>query len=397
MSKSRVASIDILRGIIMAIMALDHVRDFLHQQITPVGQDFTDPTSLANTTPFLFFTRFITHFCAPTFVLLSGTSAFLVGQRRTKKELSMFLIKRGFWLVLIELVVMSFAFSFNPLYNLFFLQVIWAIGWSMIILGLMVWLPFNVILATGLVIFFGHNALDLVDQSLAFRHSWLGMMTYYSYDFIIPLGGNRAIIVLYAVLPWLGVMLLGYCLGKLYTADVLPALRKKYLNGMALGLLVFFLVFRYFNIYGDQLPWSIQPRGPEFSVISFFNLTKYPASLLYYCITLSGALFGLSLLEGYSSRFTRIMNVYGRVPFFFYILHFYIIHSFTVLVFFLQGYGTKDIVQDNVPFLFRPFTLGFPLWGVYLTWFLLLVLLYPLCRKYDRYKSTHSQWWLSYL
>jgi uncharacterized membrane protein len=397
MSKTRVASIDILRGIIMVIMALDHVRDFLHAQVTPDGHDFQNPTDLMQTTPFLFFTRFITHYCAPTFVLLTGTSAYLIGQRKSKKDLSSFLIKRGIWLVLVELLLMSLAFSFDPLYHVLFLQVIWVIGWSMIILGLMIWLPYPVILVTGLVLFFGHNYLDQINLPDNVKNSPLGMVLYYSYNFMITLSPDRVIIVLYALIPWLGVMLLGYCLGKLYESGVEASRRRKVLTGLGIGLLLFFFVFRYFNIYGDQVPWKEQPRGTVYSIISFFNVTKYPASLLFYCVTLGCSLLVLSALENINNGFTRVMNVFGRVPFFYYIIHFYTIHIVTVVVFYLQGYGTKDIVPQGMPFLFRPPTLGFPLWGVYIAWFLLMVALYPLCKKYDRYKSTHTQWWLSYL
>lgn len=397
MSKTRIASIDILRGIIMVIMAIDHVRDFWHIQITPDGHDYSDPTNLLQTTPFLFFTRFITHYCAPTFVMLTGTSAYLVGQRKSKKDLSSFLIKRGIWLVLVELIVMSFAFTFDPLYHVFVFQVIWVIGWSLIILGLMIWLPYSVILVAGLILFFGHNYLDMMGLPENVRNSPLGMAVYFSYNFIITLTPDRVILVLYALIPWLGVMLLGYCLGRLYEAGVEAVQRRRILNLLGIGLLVFFFIFRYFNIYGDQVPWEVQARGPEYTVISFFNVTKYPASLLYYCVTLGCALIALSALETINNGFTRVMNVFGRVPFFFYILHFYIIHIVTVAIFYLQGYGTKDIIPPGMPLLFRPPTLGFPLWGMYIGWFLLMLLLYPLCKKYDRYKSTHTHWWLSYL
>lgn len=381
----------------MAIMALDHVRDFLHQQVTPDGHDFQDPTNMSTTYPLLFFTRFITHYCAPTFVLLTGLSAYLVGQRKSRKELSAFLIKRGLWLVLVEVLIMSLAFTFDPLYHVVILQVIWVIGWSMVILGLLVWLPYWSIVGLGLLIFFGHNLLDIVPVPDGVKTSPLGMMLYYSYTVVISLSPDRFILVLYALLPWLGVMLLGYGLGRWFEPAVEAARRRKSLLMAGGGLLLFFFIFRYYNIYGDQMPWQVQPRGAMFSVLSFFNVTKYPASLLYYAVTLGCALIALALLEGVDTRFTRIMNVFGRVPFFYYIIHFYILHIVTVIVFFLQGFGVKDIVPPGLPLLFRPPSLGFPLWGVYVAWFLLLVLLYPLCKRYDGYKSTHSQWWLSYL
>ena len=398
MSKSRIASIDILRGIVMVIMALDHVRDFWHQQMSMDGQELGgDPTNMASTTPILFFTRFITHFCAPTFVFLTGTSAYLIGLRKSRKELSLFLIKRGLWLILVELLVITLAITFNPLYNILILQVIWVIGWSMVILGLMVWLPYEVILVTGLVIMFGHNALDLIGVSDSVKNSPLGMIFYYSYNVVIPLSADRMIFVLYSLLPWLGVMLTGYGLGKLFTPTVTPERRVKMLWMLGLGSLAFFVVMRFINGYGDQNPWAVQPRGTVYTILSFFNITKYPASLLYYACTLGVAMVALAMLEHTQNRFTKVMNVFGRVPFFYYVIHFFAIHFITVIIFFIQGYGAKDIVSPNNPFLFRPFTLGFPLWGVYVGWILLIIALYPLCKKYDRYKSTHKHWWLSYL
>jgi uncharacterized membrane protein len=266
----------------MVIMALDHVRDFLHAQVTPDGHDFQDPTNLLQTTPFLFFTRFITHYCAPTFVLLTGTSAYLIGQRKSKKELSSFLIKRGIWLVLVELLLMSLAFSFDPLYHVLFLQVIWVIGWSMIILGLMIWLPYPVILVTGLVLFFGHNYLDQINLPDNVKNSPLGMMLYYSYNFMITISPGRVIIVLYALIPWLGVMLLGYCLGKLYESGVEAARRRRILTGLVFGLVIVSFLFWYFNMYGDQVAWT-QAAGEQYINHFFFTIvTKYPASLLFY-------------------------------------------------------------------------------------------------------------------
>lgn len=398
MAKNRIASIDILRGIVMVIMALDHVRDFWHQQMSMDGQDLGgDPTNMANTTPILFFTRFITHFCAPTFVLLTGTSAYLIGLRKTKKELSLFLIKRGLWLVLVELLVITLAITFDPLYHILIFQVIWVIGWSMVILGLMVWLPYEVILVTGLVIMFGHNALDLIGVPDHVRNSPMGMILYYSYNVVIPLSADRMLFVLYSLLPWLGVMLTGYGLGKLFAPSVTAERRTKILWMLGLGSLALFVVMRYVNAYGDQNPWAVQPRGTVYTILSFFNVTKYPASLLYYACTLGVAMLALAWLEHRQNRFTGYMNVFGRVPFFYYVIHFFVIHFITVIIFFLQGYGKGDIIGAGNPFLFRPFTLGFPLWGVYIGWVLLIIALYPLCKRYDRYKSTHKHWWLSYL
>ncbi len=394
----RVQSIDVLRGIVMVIMALDHVRDFLYKaDVGNAAAVATDPTNLHTTTPALFFTRWITHFCAPVFVFLSGTSAFLIGQRRTKKELSSFLIKRGFWLILVELFIITLAWTFDPLYHLFILQVIWAIGVSMVILGLMVRLPFAVILVTGILIVFGHNLLDYPSLNTNLKGSILADIAYFGQFSIHRLFDNHFFIVVYAFLPWTGIMLLGYCFGYFYTTKFSTEGRRKLLVRIGFALIFLFIILRYTNFYGDPVPWSSQPRGPIYTFLSFLNVNKYPPSLLFICITLGPALIVLTFLERVQNRFTSIMNIYGRVPMFYYIIHFYIIHTFVVILFFVTGHTSKDIVTPNNPFLFRPSDLGFGLLGVYLVWLFVVIILYPLCKQYDRYKTSHTNWWLRYI
>lgn len=389
--KQRIQSIDILRGVIMLIMAIDHCRDFFHN-----AGPFSDPTDMATTTVILFFTRWITHFCAPAFVFLSGVSAYLAGMRRTPKQLSAFLIKRGLWLIAIELVVMTFAFSFNPLYNEFILQVIWAIGFSMVILGLLVRAPLAVIGIIGSIIFFGHDILDFMQLPKTGAANALLRIFFTARGTVLPLGSNHAIFDLYAVIPWTGVMLIGYVFGSLYKPSFGAERRKKILLVAGSCLIALFILLRLPNGYGDPAPWSTQ-RNWAHTLLSFLNASKYPPSLLYLCMTLGPAIIVLALTEKVQTALTKIFKVYGNVPFFYYVLHFYLIHIITVILFFASGYTTHQIVDPNSPFFFRPAGFGFSLGIVYLLWLFVVVVLYFPCRWYSRYKQTHRQWWLSYL
>src|SRR6185295_1222717 len=275
-SRNRIQSIDVLRGIVMVIMALDHVRDFFFKaDVSGGGASVAlDPTNLATTTPALFFTRWITHFCAPTFLFLSGTSVFLMGQTKTKSELSLFLIKRGFWLVLVELFIITLAWTFNPFYNLFILQVIWAIGISMILFGLVIQLPFWFIFSMGFVIVFGHNLLDYPGINKSLKGGWLADLIYFSNFSIYSLSKDHFFLIVYAFLPWWGVMMLGYCFGKLYANTFDPKRRRKMLLLMGTGLIVLFVILRLLKGYGDPVPMSQQQRGSVFTFLSFLNVNK---------------------------------------------------------------------------------------------------------------------------
>jgi len=398
-SRNRIQSIDVLRGIVMVIMALDHVRDFFFKaDVSGGGASVAlDPTNLATTTPALFFTRWITHFCAPTFLFLSGTSVFLMGQTKTKSELSLFLIKRGFWLVLVELFIITLAWTFNPFYNLFILQVIWAIGISMILFGLIIQLPFWFIFFLGFVIVFGHNLLDYPGINKNLKGGWLADLVYFSNFSVYTISKNHLFLIVYAFLPWWGVMMLGYCFGKLYGKTFDAMRRRKMLLMMGTGLIFLFIIIRLLKGYGDPFPMSQQPRGTVFTVLSFFNVNKYPPSLAFLSMTLGAAMLLLMFLENIRNNVTDFFRIYGRVPMLYYILHLYIIHAVAVIVFFAQGFSTSEIVTKNNPFLFKPPGFGFGLVGVYAVWLFVFLVLYPVCRKYDRYKSTHRQWWVSYL
>lgn len=400
-TRNRIQSIDILRGLVMVIMALDHVRDFLYTSGSEnASATALDPTNMNTTFPALFFTRWITHFCAPIFIFLAGTSAYLVGQRKTKKEVSLFLLTRGLWLLLVEVVIITFGWTFNPGYNFIILQVIWAIGASMILLSLLVLLPYQIIFAIGLIIVAGHNILDYPSVSSGLKGSVLSNLLYFSNFSTFNIGKDHLFVIVYSFLPWTGVMALGYCFGKFYKAGIDPVWRRKKLLQLGGGLILVFVVLRAINLYGDPVPWSSQPRGTIYTLLSFFNLNKYPPSLLFLCMTIGPGILFLAWIENVRNRFTSILNVYGRVPMFYYILHFYLIHVIIVVLFFVQGHGTDEIVpKDGLPFLFKAEGMGFNLWGIYATWLFVVIALYPLCKKYDQYKTRHvrEKWWLSYV
>ena len=384
--KYRIASIDILRGAIMIFMALDHVRDFFQ-----AGSH--NPTDLSTTTLPLFLTRYITHFCAPIFIFLSGISAFLSGQRKTKEELSIFLIKRGIWLILLEVTVVTLGWTFDPFYHIWVFQVIQTIGWSMIVLGLLVRVSPTVIFAVGLILVLGHNFVDLMNPAPK-GIAWTMLLT--APPAFIPISQTRGIFDLYAILPWMGLMLLGYSAGRWYTKDFPAERRQKILLTLGFGLLILFVVMRYFNTYGDPNPWSVQ-KTPTLTLISFLNVTKYPVSLIYEIMTIGVALVVLAVTETAKGPIVRVISVYGRVPFFYYILHLYLIHFCTLILFFATGHHLDQAGGPDVLFGFRPKDMGFNLGGVYLVWIGIVVLLYFPCRWFDQYKRTHGEWYLSYL
>lgn len=396
-SRSRISSLDMLRGLVMVIMALDHVRDFFYKtELSQAADAALDPTNMETTYPALFFTRWITHFCAPVFVLLAGASIYLMGQRLTKNELSVFLFKRGTWLVIVEITIVTFSWTFNPLFSLLILQVIWALGASMIVMALCIQLPYKAIFGMGAVIVIGHNILDFPGFSYVKQNLWIQFL--FSAKFSLhSYAPDHFFMIVYSFLPWTGVMLLGYCLGKLFAGSVDAAYRRKMLIRIGLTITVAFVVIRFINVYGDPVPWASQPRGMTYTFLSFLNLNKYPPSLSFLCMTIGPALLFLVWFEKIQNRFATIMNIYGRVPMFYYVLHFYLIHLILVVVFYAQGFGAKDIVSPNNPFFFRPNGVGFGLVGVYIVWMSIVVLLFPLCKKFAAYKSSHKQWWLSYV
>ncbi len=390
----RIDSIDVLRGIVMVIMAIDHVREFIHVQA------FTDdPLNVLTTTPVLYFTRWITHLCAPTFVFLSGLSIYLQSIRKTKAELSSFLFKRGIWLIFVEFGLISLAMTFNPLYNLLIMQVIWAIGISMIILGFLIRLPFKLVLAIGLIIVLGHNFLDFYEAEPGFKAGFLWDLMHHGSFAIYPMSGEHFLVIMYPFLPWTGLMILGYCFGVYFTNQFSSSQRQKVLLTYGFSLLVFFVLLRSINLYGDPHPWT--PQASDFQTfLSFMTVHKYPPSLAYMSVMMGIAILALAFLENIQNKISAMFRVFGRTAFFYYIIHFYLAHLIAMLLFFYKGHSFDDAIKglQKIPFLFSIPGEGVGLGLVYLIWILLIVSLYPLCKWYDSYKTAHKEkWWLSYL
>jgi len=389
--KQRVQAIDTARGIIMIIMALDHVRDYFH--VHAVDQR---PTDLTTTTPLLFFTRWITHFCAPTFLFLSGISAYLVGMRKTKKQLSGFLIKRGLWLIVADATIMTFGLTFDPHFDVIFMLVLWSIGLSMIILGLMVHTRPTVIILTGVAIVFAHNIFDYfpVPDTTAWGQVFKFLVTISSGG--IPVAG-RVVVTSYAAIVCCGLLLLGYGAGQLYNAQLFtPKQRTRILFYTGVGAVLLFIVLRTINHYGDPSP-AMPQKDPMFGVLSFFNATKNPMSLDFMCMTIGPSLLLLAAVDSLQNSFTKFVSVYGKVPLFYFIVHIYFIHILVVIVFFASGHGMKDIVDPKGGFYFRPSNFGYDLWVVYLIWAFVVLVLYKPCKWFYNYKTTHKYWWLSYI
>lgn len=388
----RIQSIDIMRGIIMVLMALDHTRDYFH-----IPAAVQDPTNLATTTPILFFTRFITHYCAPTFVFLSGLSIYLQGLRKSGRELSIFLFTRGLWLVIMEITIVNFGWSFNPYFNFMFLQVIWAIGCSMMLLSVITRFPYWAAVSFGIGITLLHNITDMYTPENEILKTAFGFLI--MTDFSLHEIAGVKIMCAYAVLPWTGIMLLGYGAGRWYNQSKYSAeTRSKLLIYSGMSMIAVFILLRFFNSYGDPKMWQSQSSF-MYTVLSYINVTKYPPSLLYACITLGPALILLALLEKQRvTKFSAVMNTFGRVPFFYYLLHIYVIHLLCVALYFAQGFTWHQLNTLPQMFAFRPEQdFGFNLAGVYGVWVLVIFICYFPCRWYDRYKSTHKKWWLSYL
>ena len=389
LEKKRITSVDLLRGAVMIIMALDHTRDFFHYDA-----QVNNPLNLDTTTPVLFFTRWITHFCAPVFVFLSGTSAYLQSARKSKRELSIFLITRGLWLILMEITIVNFVLTFNIYFYTFALETIWAIGISMVILGLVIWLPFEVILITGLLIVLGHNALDFYERKqtgqFRFAYNLVHRVGFH------PLGGKYNLLVLYPFLSWSGLMMLGYCLGKVLRIEN-AVYRKKFLVITGLSTIALFIVLRFINVYGDPFQWSKQSTGFR-TFLSFINSSKYPPSLFFMAMTIGPALLLLAWWDNIQNAFTRIVSVYGRVPFFYFVVHFFILHTIVMIFYFLKGHTFAETMTDPGIAKFVTRGEGFPLTIVYVIWLTVVILLYPVCKWYDRYKMEHKEKkWLSYI
>ncbi len=384
--RSRLDSLDLVRGLVMVIMALDHVRDFFHHDAL-----LYDPTDLARTTPVLFFTRWITHLCAPGFVFLAGMGAYLYQSRgRTRGGVARFLVSRGLWLIVIEVTVVRFALFFNFDYNFLFLQVIWAIGWSMIVLAALIFLPPRAILAIGGMMIVGHNLLDGMGPA-PYASITPNAPPMSTGDWIWSVLHVPNPPVLYPLIPWVGVMAVGYALGPMARRD--PARRRRGFIQLGTALIVAFMVLRLVNSYGDPSPWSAQ-GAPAYTVLSFLNTSKYPPSLLYLLMTLGPALVLVGLFDRPLGPAARFLVTFGRVPFFFYILHFYLIHLLALAAAALMGFDVRRFL--TMPFSF-PLEYGFSLGVAYLVWIGVVLALYLPCRWFAAVKARRSDAWLSYL
>ena len=368
----------------MVVMALDHTRDYFYQ--TGAIYDITNP---ATASVALYVTRWISHFCAPTFSFLAGVSAFMMGKKRTKSDLSDFLIKRGLWLIIIELTLISFAWYLDLHFNNFDIAVIWVLGISMVFLAGFVRLPSNAILFIACMLIFGHNLLDQIH----FDGNILWSLIHETGSFeIVP---GRTLNIVYPIIPWIGVMALGYYFGQFYNTSVSHEKRKQLFNIIGTAAIVLFFVLRISNLYGDPGPWKHYETASQ-TIMSFMNVNKYPPSLLYLLVTLSLAFFFLANSEKWRGKLVGFFCVFGRVPFFYYILHLYFIRILALILAEITGFGWEIMVQKTFDIDLQGF--GFSLPVVYLIWILIILTLYPICKKFDIYKQSHKEkWWLSYL
>jgi uncharacterized membrane protein len=376
--RARLESIDLLRGLVMVIMALDHVRDFF----TNVPYD---PLDLTQTSPALFFTRWITHFCAPTFVFLAGASAYFVGKRRDRAALSRFLLTRGAWLVFLELTLIYWVWTSDVTYHDgFFLQVFWAIGASMIVLSALVRLPVAAVGAFGVAMILAHNAFD----GIAPESFGAAAPLWHLLHVPGPVGPGFC---LYPLIPWIGVMAAGYAFGSVY--DLPAERRRRVLVTLGLGALILFALLRSGNFYGDAQQWSPQHEA-FYSALSFINVVKYPPSLLFLCATLGPGLLLFAAFERARGPIAQVFVTIGRVPLFFYVLHVALAHFLAGVLLYAQ-LGDPQLLTGfpNGP----PPGWGFDLAGVYGFWLLVVAALYPACRWFAGVKARRNDWWLSYL
>lgn len=369
----------------MILMALDHTRAFL-------SDARFGPLDLVHTTPALFLTRWVTHFCAPVFFLLAGVGASLsLAHGRTVPEISRFLLTRGLWLVLLELTVVSLGWYFSLRIVPWTAGVIWTLGWSMVLMAALVWLPLRVIAIGGLALIGLHNATDAVPPDAFGGFAWLWRVLHVSDPY-----AETLVRIDYPIVPWVGVMAVGYCMGPLVQQP--PARRRRTLVILGVLAVAAFLALRFANGYGDPQPWSAQPSR-TYTVLSFLRVRKYPPSLDFLLMTLGPALVALAWLERARGRVVTVLVTFGRVPLLFYVLHIYVVHAFAVATAYAQG-GTATFLLSNVGVALTttyPDWYGLGLTGVYAVWLVIVAGLYPVCRAFAEVKARRRDWWLSYV
>ncbi len=439
-SPARIASIDIVRGAVMVLMAIDHVRVYSG---LPAG----------GPTPGIFLTRWITHFVAPAFIFLAGTSAFLHGRKLAgASALARFLLTRGLWLVLLELTVLRVAWTFNFDFSHYLLAgVIWVIGWCMVLLAGLIFLPVRALAAFGVVLVFGHNILDAYSQTLypmiaKSSWGWLWQILYFGGPIQIGEHGPT-LFVLYSIVPWIGVMALGYAFGRIVIMDARP--RRNITLALGTAAIALFLILRGFNLYGDPRPWSKpkpapapvvaqgQPQTPQAAQnssasanpananpaqpsqttpkaapsapprrpqppawISFLSTNKYPASLLFLLMTLGPTLLALAFLENAGGRVAGVLTTFGRVPFFYYALHIPLIHLAAIVVSLIRSGSVSPWLFLNHPVMIPQAPEGY-VWSLallYLVFAIVVAVLYFPCRWFARLKQRRKDiGFLSYL
>ena len=385
---TRVQALDVLRGLVIVIMALDHVRDYFHDS----GYAY-DPLNPSMTTAAVYATRWVTHFCAPTFVFLAGVSAWLQGAKgKDPARLARFLLTRGLWLVVLEVTVVAFGWSFSiPL--LFPFQVIWAIGWSMVALSALVRLPVRAVLAIGIAIVAGHNLLDPVQAG--WFGPWAPAWQLLHEQAPIFRDGQMVVLVAYPVLAWIGVLALGYGLGPVF----LSPRRDWILVRLALAMLALFALLRVFNLYGDPRPWAPQATAGA-TVMAFLNVTKYPPSLLFVCVTLAPMLLLVPLFDRIRGPVAGFLRTFGAVPLIAYVAHLYVLHLLAIAAHRAAGHNLDGMFDTIRDLLTRPGAFagtGFSLPATYVAWLAVIALVYPLCRWWGEVKRRRREWWLSYL
>jgi uncharacterized membrane protein len=376
----RISTVDVARGLIMVIMALDHTRDYFHADAFVF-----DPTNLEKTNTALFFIRWITHFCMPGFVLLSGLSAKISLQRKSKAELTRYLLIRGLWLVILEFTILRFGYFFNFYFDVTILSVLWVFGVCMILLSALIHLPNRWNLILGIIIVAGHNVADGI--SVEPTSLWFAPWTILMRVGFLPLTPEVAFVVSYPIIPWLGIMLLGYGLGSWYTKSDATT-RQKYLLRTGLISLLVFIALRFINLYGDQAPWAAQ-QSTWYTMLSFLNTSKYPPSFLFTCMTIGPLLILLGWLEKRQIKSGNALLAFGRVPLFYFIVHFYLIHSLSLISTMLRTGKSLSEIDLHFAKSFGGITPegGYTLGWVYLFWIGVVLLMVPLCNAYNRLKS----------
>lgn len=389
---SRIQSVDAIRGAVMILMALDHVRDF----VSSAAMQFL-PTDLSRATAAIFFTRWVTHFCAPVFAFTAGMSAFLWARRRTKAQLSRFLLTRGLWLIVLEITILRFILFSQVSYHnsVIVLLVIWMLGLSMLVLAALVHLPARWLAVLSIATIAGHNLLDGIDAKQFGSAAWVWNMLHQLGGFSL---GSNTIAIAYTLVPWFAVMALGYCFGPVLLWE--SERRRRFLIKLGLALSLLFVAIRAVNLYGDPVSWSHQ-KSALFTGLSFLNCTKYPPSLLFLLMTLGPAFIAMAGLERLRFSGNHPLIVFGRVPFFYYTLHLAVIH---LLVIFMGAvrYGWQSFLLLPAPSMGGPAekfpaNYGYDLWVVYVVWGLVIAISYPMCRWFAQVKQRRHDWWLSYL